>query len=218
MTRRWYEHRDELVKGVHHSPRLQNAWNKYGEESFVFVVEEQCLNDVTPQQLLDREQWYLDTLKPWDDEIGYNISKEASGGWRGVRSSKTRYVNQYSLDGKFIKKWDSAGQIQKELGYRVYDCLYHRNKSYMGYVWSFDGEEPLIYEKYHDDAHSTPVDQYTKQDEFIKKWPSAAQAAKALGKMNSGAGGRILLCAYGTKDNKGANVKSTFGYKWKLST
>ena len=36
--KRWWYHRHQLRKGIHMSPYLQNAWNKYGEDTFIFDV------------------------------------------------------------------------------------------------------------------------------------------------------------------------------------
>jgi group I intron endonuclease len=38
VRRRFKEHRSLLRRGSHHSRYLQNAWNKYGEQQFVFKV------------------------------------------------------------------------------------------------------------------------------------------------------------------------------------
>jgi group I intron endonuclease len=57
---RWSAHRRHLRKGTHHAPRLQRAWNKHGEERFVFLVLEECAST----ELLKREQYYLDFKKP----------------------------------------------------------------------------------------------------------------------------------------------------------
>ena len=41
-------------------PYMQNAYNKYGVESFKYFVIEQCIEDM----LLNREQYYLTSLQP----------------------------------------------------------------------------------------------------------------------------------------------------------
>lgn len=66
---RWYEHRQELNKNVHTNDHLQNAWNKYGESNFEFMLVEQC--DVS--NLLIIEQHYLDIAK-LEKAMVYNIS------------------------------------------------------------------------------------------------------------------------------------------------
>lgn len=57
---RWYSHRMELKRGNHHSPRLQNTWTKYGPDAFKFSILEEC----SPDELLSKEQEYLDAFKP----------------------------------------------------------------------------------------------------------------------------------------------------------
>jgi group I intron endonuclease len=51
---RWRTHRHDLRKGRHHSPALQDAWNRYGEDAFVFHVLEHCADD----QLILRERFW----------------------------------------------------------------------------------------------------------------------------------------------------------------
>lgn len=41
FERRLWQHKYDLKRGVHKNPRLQAAWNKYGEEMFVFEVLEE---------------------------------------------------------------------------------------------------------------------------------------------------------------------------------
>lgn len=52
---RWRVHREALRNNRHHNKHLQRAWNKYGEEAFVFSVLEEC----EKENLLDREQSYF---------------------------------------------------------------------------------------------------------------------------------------------------------------
>lgn len=73
FRQRWNHHRRELRAQRHLNVHLQNAWNKYGEEAFVFEIIELTM----PWARVDREQYYLDTLKPWDHNIGFNISPNA---------------------------------------------------------------------------------------------------------------------------------------------
>lgn len=41
FARREWQHRYDLKRGTHKNPRLQAAWNKYGEEMFVFEIIEE---------------------------------------------------------------------------------------------------------------------------------------------------------------------------------
>lgn len=60
LASRWSAHRRGLETNKHDGPGLQAAYNKYGAESFTFEVVEYC----TPEVLFEREQHYIDTLKP----------------------------------------------------------------------------------------------------------------------------------------------------------
>jgi len=81
IQKRWRDHKNTLNRNTHHNGRLQNAWNKYGADCFRFTIIEICFNFV----LLSREQYYMDTLKPF-----YNISLTA-GNCLGVKhTAETR--------------------------------------------------------------------------------------------------------------------------------
>lgn len=58
FARRWAVHRWNLRKGNHHSAGLQAAANKYGIDALHFEI----LEVVEPAQLLEREQFYIDSV------------------------------------------------------------------------------------------------------------------------------------------------------------
>jgi len=70
---RWNVHKYALKNQKHHSSRLQNAVNKYGIENFEFKI----LEEVEPikKKLLEREQYYLDFYKSYEEDKGYNIAR-----------------------------------------------------------------------------------------------------------------------------------------------
>jgi group I intron endonuclease len=84
VHQRWYSHRSHLRRGIHHSPKLQRAWKKYGEDAFSFDILE-----VVPDasELFAREQRWLDELKPFADQRGYN-NHPSAGGARGHKLSQ----------------------------------------------------------------------------------------------------------------------------------
>lgn len=173
ICKRKNEHFRYLRSGKHCNSKLQAAFNEYGEENLKFHVIEECEGNI-----LRREQQYLNELKPWID--GYNISSCACGGFCGVKSNKMRNVKQYDLKGNLIKVWESAGVIEREFGKRIYDNLYHRQRSAHGYIWCFADEEPILYDKYHDDCLRKPVNQYSLDGVFIKRWSSIIEAKNCL--------------------------------------
>ena len=86
---RWRVHLHQLRRGIHHSKYLQNSWNKHGKKKFVFEIIE-IIEDKT--KLLEREQFYLDTLTPYNSEIGYNICRTA-GSTLGIIVSEEARLN-----------------------------------------------------------------------------------------------------------------------------
>ncbi len=74
FKQRWNTHKRELNNNIHVNKHLQRAWNKYGKESFLFEIIEIILDRSI---VLDREQYYLDLLKPYERNIGYNSYQTA---------------------------------------------------------------------------------------------------------------------------------------------
>ncbi len=75
---RWRLHCLHLNRGSHHSIKLQRAWIKYGEDTFVFEILIYC----DPANCLTYEQIAMDYSK-----LGYNISPTA-GNCLGVKRSE----------------------------------------------------------------------------------------------------------------------------------
>lgn len=69
---RFKRHRYELNRDNHHSQHLQRAWNKYGKDSFVFMVVEE-VNDES--LIVEREQYWIDKLDAYNN--GYNTCPTA---------------------------------------------------------------------------------------------------------------------------------------------
>jgi group I intron endonuclease len=59
-------HLYDLRRGKHGNKKLQNAYNKYGEKSFIFSIIEY----VNKESLISKEQHYIDLEKPF-----YNVCK-----------------------------------------------------------------------------------------------------------------------------------------------
>jgi group I intron endonuclease len=81
--RRFKEHATDLNKGRHHSLYLQRAWDKYGEDNFKFEILRYC----TRNKRRVYEQHFLDRLRPYDYEIGYNMNRKVDSRY-GRKMSK----------------------------------------------------------------------------------------------------------------------------------
>lgn len=84
IQRRWNRHVRELNSGKHPNVRLQNAWSKYGENSFDFLVIEHAPESMVVQ----REQYWMDCLNAVQD--GYNIAPIAASLGGIIPSAETR--------------------------------------------------------------------------------------------------------------------------------
>ena len=80
-------HFKSLREGTHENSYLQNAYNKYGADAFEFSVLEIVENS---EELIEREQYYMDKTKCYDREIGYNMCKLARSSLGIKRSPETR--------------------------------------------------------------------------------------------------------------------------------
>lgn len=71
---RWDNHKALLRNNNHDNKHLQNAWNKYGEENFEFVVLEDCNID----ELNDKEIYWIKYYR--ESGLAYNIHDGGDGG------------------------------------------------------------------------------------------------------------------------------------------
>jgi len=110
LWRRYKNHFNDLSKNQHHSVYLQRAFNKYGNEAFEFHVLEVVEKE---EGIYLIEQKYLDFLKPYNRQIGYNVENHVS-----IRSKETiaKIVATRKANGnseKFQKHLDSLSEKKK---------------------------------------------------------------------------------------------------------
>lgn len=79
---RWSSHRHLLNKRQHHNKYLQNAWAKYGAESFIFKKLLVCANE----DLIYYEQLLIDGYGVTNRGVGYNAAPKA-GSMLGYKHS-----------------------------------------------------------------------------------------------------------------------------------
>jgi len=80
FARREWQHKYDLKRNTHKNPRLQAAWNKYGEEMFVFEIIEEVAPD---RSAFDIENTYLHKVVGQDD--CYNVNTDAIGMRTGIK-------------------------------------------------------------------------------------------------------------------------------------
>lgn len=77
-------HKYQLKNNIHGNFHLQNAWNKYGEKSFIFEIIKKCELD----NLINLEEYYINKYKSNNRKFGYNIESFICG--RKEMSSNTK--------------------------------------------------------------------------------------------------------------------------------
>lgn len=108
-------------------------------------------------------------------------------------------INQLSLDGKFIRTWDSSHDIERELGYdqgHIIPCCKGKRKTANGFRWEY--VDPSQQRKV-----NRPVAAITKDGEYVAEYKSAAEASRSL-KISKSC---VYMCLNGT-------YKSTNGLRF----
>lgn len=113
-NKRFREHKRNLIRKIHSNSKLQNAWNKYKQENFKFIILEQL--DCTKEEKLKKEQEYIDNLCPY-----YNIAKTATCPMQGRKHkfkakqimSKTHKDNKYRLGQKASEYTKDLQRLQR---------------------------------------------------------------------------------------------------------
>src|ERR1700722_13026928 len=86
FTKRWTYHQSFLNNNKHANKYLQAAWNKYGPENFEFSV----IEAVAEENLLEREQFWINTLNDCLAPNGYNLRSVANSNAGLKFSDETR--------------------------------------------------------------------------------------------------------------------------------
>lgn len=88
IKKRIMNHKYYLKNNIHHSKYLQRSYEKHGKDCFSFEILEIC----KIENLLNREQYYIDTLNP-----KYNGSKTAIVSGKGNRTNHGFKFSEKSL-------------------------------------------------------------------------------------------------------------------------
>lgn len=90
-----------------------------------------------------------------DPNLGYNMSSGGESGSSGCRKLSKKgpdgkKVNQYDLNGIFIRTWNSMIEASKAL--HIYyscisDCCRGKQKTAGGFIWKYATEEEIEYAK-----------------------------------------------------------------------
>ena len=149
-TRRRCNHFFLLRKGIHHSQKLQRAYNKYGESNFVFEVLEEC----EKSQLNDKEKWWIANKDSYNS--GYNCNEggqfrtdmhgenNSMYGRTGKNSPRfIDYIIQLDLKGNLLGRYESLKTAAEAVNgdqSTIRKCLIHQRKKHKDCIWLYEKE------------------------------------------------------------------------------
>lgn len=195
IHKRWDIHRCRLNSNdrKRSNKHLLNAWNKHGQDNFLFFI----IEEIEVCDLEKAEQYYLDKEKPiYNAELVVHYLQY-----------KTRQIHQYSLQGNFIKTWPSVNEAARKLNTNASllcrAALGHRTQS-NNFIWSYEKKDMI---KKHTNLHFRSVLQYDKNEQLIKNWDTMSDAARFLGISNKA----IYMCLKRKSHTSG-------GFIWKYGT
>jgi len=135
----------------------------------------------------------------------YEIEKPKEVWSKQLSTREKLIINQYNLDGDFIKTWEGAATIENEIGFDscciIACCNGRMNKSH-GYIWRFIGDE-IFRDK---DTSKKPKSVIQIKDgEIINEYESVSDAARKTNVIRSS----ITYCCK-------LKVKSAGGFIWRF--
>lgn len=186
----------DLRNNSHNNEHLQKAWNKYGEENFLFEVLEECEKEF----LYSQEHYWCNILNTFDHNCGYNIKPTDPLNKRGnskLSIEKTRKAllgRKLSID---HKQKLSIAKLGRQLSEntklkmsiikkgKVFSDDTKRKMSEYRYshpLKLFTGKKhPVELQKQISEKRKVPIIQYTTTMEFIKEWKSGRDVYNELG-------------------------------------
>ena len=107
IHKRWIQHRNKLRRNYKDNPILQNAWNKYGEENFVFEILEECDRN----EALRLETQLLVELQPY-----YNVATDSVAPMLGRKHSEEtkQKIGRSGIENAFFGRRHSPEVIEKQ--------------------------------------------------------------------------------------------------------
>lgn len=203
---RWSLHKHDLRRGRHHSVYLQRAWDKYGEDSFEFVV----LREVEKKEdLIRNEQEFLDSLRP-----EYNILRVAGNSLGHRQSAEARRKMSIAKSGanhpRFgkplpaeVREKISEGNKGKPKSAKHRQSISEYNKAHGVSVGS---RNPMYGKSGRLNPRARSISQYSPDGELIATYETIAAAGIAVGHRPSQ-----------ISDVLAGNRKTCGGFVWKYA-
>lgn len=185
-------------------------FKEYGSLEGTTYIKE--ILEINPSKEINSEREIIQIGNLWEsDKLCQNLHPGGNGGGTFIK------INQYSIDGKFIKTWNglkvaadfyrSSKNSEKTLN----AILKRRSRSitWRGYIWRYyngnTGDIQGIENPY---ISGKPIIQYDLAGKFIKTYHSISEALSQVSP--NGSYENIYLCLIGRR-------KTAFGFMWTYS-
>jgi len=174
---RWNLHLSNLINNYNCTPKLQNAFKKYGLENIRFEILEILEPNKKQAYYEDIETMYIakfDSVNngwnvningrncigtPMREEVKQKIGASNKGknngmyGKFGKLNPNAKKVYQYDLEGNFVKEWDSARSVERILNIpykQISQSFKTQSKYCKGFLWYCEYKGAIVnkYVKY----------------------------------------------------------------------
>lgn len=202
FKKRWRKHKQRLRHNYHENSYLQNAWNKYGEDKFVFEIAE-TINNI--DIIKERESYWLSLYFPKGRDYCFNLSDHTDGG-NTVKDEETRLKLSQSVKASYTPELRKLRSIQgksrsKELAEKLKETTSTEKWKTANANKNRElAKNPEWLQKMKDINKHKQVKVRTDRDEIFE---SVTEAAKQTGAMRA----NIRACING-------KIKTSKGRKW----
>ena len=190
------KHSPEVIEKI----RKSNTGKKRTEEARIKMsIAKQNMSEETRRKICEAGRG-----RPCSQKCRDSASKRFKGNRYRAKS-----IVQYDLNGKFIRTWGCAKDVEKEIGIHhsnIGKCCNGNMKSSGGFQWRYDNGKYSNIDPVKINDRRIKIYQYDLNGKYIKTWNSVSQINKELGYATSNIG----KCCKG-------KIYSAYGYRWSKS-
>jgi len=169
----------QYINSIKNQVKLYNSFKKYEIKNHKFEIVEEC----SIEQLNEREIYWGLYFNSIAEGLNHKLGNQNSIISEETKLKMSKKIYQYDLEGNFIREWNSISEPSLALkinkGWLSY-IIDHPTYTSKGYRFTSGKENklPPITKNYN---LKKPILQFDKNNNFIREWSSAKEAAIQLG-------------------------------------
>ena len=166
IQQRWKQHKSDLKCNRHANSYLQNAYNKYKEAKFILLEK---MPKATDEELREKEKYYVNLYA-----AEYNIGDP-------VTNFNIKPVYQFTLEGKFIKKYSDIYKAAEETGISYSNIIHaaqeneKQTRTAGGFFWRYTNT--ITFER---DKRWHEIHVYNIKGDYLKSFESSKECIRGL--------------------------------------